>query len=140
MVRGIGQYWSKERRRSVRCRIDIASEFVFFSDMIVPDFPKRRPGWIRDLSALGLCADIDGIESGEIDGLSMGVIKIGIDSQIPHHQRRFAALARTAWIKERTSSDQPGYILGLEYVDIAADASDGIRDFIIQFYLGRESR
>lgn len=142
-MHALGQYWDKERRRSVRCRIDIASDFVFFSDLIVPDFPRRRQGWVRDLSALGVCVDIAGIEAGEVEGLVRGVIKIAVDSQIPHRRESFAALARAVWVREKNAHESeaaPGYILGLEYIDITAKDSDAIKDFIIQFFLGKESR
>ncbi len=128
------KYVGQERRRSVRCSQSVSSDIVFFSDMIVPDFPRRRRGVVRNFSVLGVSIDVDGVECAEVDGLKAGAVKIGIKMSLIVNSDPVMALGRVNWTKAK-QNDEGGYIMGIEFVDITSRCQDALEDYIVKFYI-----
>ncbi len=127
-----------EKRKAVRWRGKMPGEFIFFSDVILPDSPKKKNGTICNFSSLGMCVEMPPIEEMEADGLLSGIIKVGVRTNLPGGGQEVKALSRVIWIKKAKENNQ--CIIGLELIDITMPVRDRIEQYVIDYYLQEERR
>lgn len=132
------KYIGQERRKTIRCMKVFDADFIFFSDLIVPDSPRCCRGVVRNFSVSGLCVDIDGISSGEVDGMRAEAIKLGAKFNFFGDDRIFKALGRVVWLKPKQMSGN-GYIMGVEFVDITAYCQELLESYIVEYYIEEHS-
>ena len=131
---GKEKFEGRERRRFVRWHGELPSEFVVFSDVIIPDVPTKTEGIIRDLSATGLRAVIKDLYNEQKEGLLVGAVKIGIIAQLGGLKGLIKAIGKVVWIKDSIEDDSIK-VIGLEFSDITTIVQDVLRNYIIDFYV-----
>ena len=131
---GPKKFGSKERRRFVRWHGELPSEFVIFSDMIIPDVPTKTEGTLRDLSATGLRAIIKNVYNTQEEGLASGAVKVGAVLRLRKSDQPVKAIGRVVWMQDKPEEPSTK-IIGLEFSDITMVGQDAVRSFVIDFYV-----
>jgi len=126
-------FGQKDRRTAIRWYGEMPTEFVTFSDMIIPDNPKKTKGVIRDLSIKGFRAIVEGISTDDEEALLKGVVKVGIIVKFENITTPVKAIGKVVWMKD--SSQEGSKIMGVEIVSTTSAAEDAIKNHIINFYI-----
>ncbi len=127
---GFGQ---KDRRTAIRWYGEIPTEFVTFSDMIVPDNPQKTKGVIRDISTKGFRAIVEGISNDDEEALLSGAVKVGVIIKLENVPNPIKAIGKVVWLKE--SLRKGSKIMGAEMVSLTSASEDAIKEYIINFYI-----
>ncbi|HDN85642.1 MAG: hypothetical protein DRP68_01365 [Candidatus Omnitrophota bacterium] len=131
-------YEGKEKREGVRWYENIASQFIFFSDVRMPGFPKRVDGKINNLSALGIGAEVVFPSGISKEALFSGMIKMGVKFNLPNSEEVLKAICRVIWMNKR-GGEEERYAVGLEFIDISLSHREKIVEYVINSYLGEVS-
>ena len=128
------RYEEKERREDVRWYEEFSADFIFFSDLKMPELPKKVQGTICNISALGVCIEIVIPEGINKEGLLLGMIKVGIKMNFSKKDREIKALTKVVWMNSYGESENR-YMAGLEFININFADKEAIKEYIIDSYL-----
>jgi len=130
-------YEGRDKRERVRWYENVSSQFIFFSDVRMPGFPKKVDGRINNLSALGVCAEVVFPPGISKEALFSGMIKMGVKFDLPNSEESLKAICRVVWMNKRGREEK--YAIGLEFIDISLSHQEKIVEYIIDSYLGDSS-
>jgi c-di-GMP-binding flagellar brake protein YcgR len=134
----IGEYFGRDRRRSVRVEIVASMHLVVFDaqglgSLKPKEAIKLRTGIVRNISIGGVCLTTNDLIDEWIPAMLSGTIQVALKFSLPSFPQSINATAKTVWIRKNLRSDEHKYILGLEFVDI----EDTLRTRIKEYIAGR---
>lgn len=130
-------YEDRDRRRSIRWTQTIPVKFSLINGD--SDYVRRKiqNASIHNISKLGVCLEVCGLDEVMVDELNAGKLKVFLEIELPGIKEPILALAKSVWLsklgKEKWEP-QDCYLIGLNFVDITAASVDIITDFILRSF------
>lgn len=132
------KYLGQERREYVRLEQTIPAKYNLINDVKSIELSKKRTATIQNISAGGVRLQVEGLDEQWIEGLYSGMVKLGLEIELPGGGKPVRALAKVAWLTkapEATESGKTNCLMGLEFIDITTEDKDSIKKYIISSYL-----
>lgn len=127
-----------QKREFIRLQQIIPAAYNLIDDLKSLSLTRKTEAVIMDISAGGVCIEIDDLDKTWAEGLYSGTVKLGVEIKLPGLPKPIQALARVVWLNKgplQTETGKLRYILGLEFKDITTASEDIIRDYIIRNYI-----
>lgn len=133
------EYPEMDRRLSMRWSKNVPTKFTLIDGEREVSFGDRQEAYVHNISAGGICIEMEQLDEGMKDELISAQIKIVLEIDIPQYKETILALGRVIWLSKLWKEKEPAsgkYVMGLNFLDITTSSRDAIIDYILKSYAG----
>lgn len=134
------KYKGEDRRKGVRWSQIIPTNYLLINCERDTILKEMRVASIHDISAVGVCLEVSELDESLKDDLISGRAKVLLEMELPGIREPISASSKVVWLSKlwkESGKAEGGYLMGLDFIDIATSSSDIIIDFILKSYAGR---
>lgn len=128
-----------EKREQIRWQQIIPGKFLLINGDRGESFGQQRSAIIHNISAGGLCVELDTLDESLSDDLTSGRVKLLLEISLPSAKEPILALAKVVWVSKLWKEKgvcEGEYLLGLQFTELTTSSRDAISDFILKSYAG----
>ena len=130
----------EERRKHVRLKKGFPVQVAFRFTEKDNKESSMQAASILNISASGVCIEMEGFNETWRDDLLFGRIIIALKIEFPGKEEPISVLARAVWITKTDGAMQSAdqavrYLLGARFIEIASEEEDAITHYIINHFL-----
>lgn len=127
-------YEGTERRHFKRLVVKLPVRLLLIDAKESRELPGTLLPHTVDISGGGLLFEISNLTEEWIRGLTSGMIRVGLELDLPTYAEPVRVLAKVAWLKKK-ETDPKRYLLGLNFIDITEEDRDKVLRYVVNAYL-----
>ena len=126
-----------EKREQIRWQQIIPGRIIFINIEREKSFGKRHSVIIHNISAGGLCVEVDTLDENLRDDLISGIVKMLVEISLPSTREPILAMAKVVWLSKlwkEKGATKGEYLMGLQFTELTTSSKDAITDCILKSY------